>query len=245
MQHIEAFSRAASTYETHARIQSWAADVLVHMLLKVPEFQARSVLELGCGTGLLTRALLQTLPFGCRYVATDLSPAMLAEHRRRTDPCWPGLEWALRDAEALEDREAFDLVASSYMLQWTQDPAACLQRQMAALRPGGVLALACPVSGSFPEWQAAAAEAGLVWTANALPEVGALQLPGSVSFELRSMTETYENAAAFFRSIKGMGAQTCRQLGGYELRRLLKTWDGKSPGAASVTWHTAFAICCI
>jgi SAM-dependent methyltransferase len=95
------------------------------------------VLEIGCGSGLLTRYLLEA---GHRVVATDASPAMLelaretagdADLRRLTLPDDP-----LPDADAI--------VGVGHALNYLPD-AASIERGLAAigrsLRPGGVLAI--------------------------------------------------------------------------------------------------------
>src|SRR5690348_12143450 len=41
-----------------------------------------AVLEIACGTGVLTRALTSRLPSSCSVTATDLNPAMLEQAKR-------------------------------------------------------------------------------------------------------------------------------------------------------------------
>ena len=96
-----------------------------------------TVLELGCGSGLLTRHLVDA---GHRVIATDASPAMVelaaatvpdADVRRLTLPDDP-----LPGADAV--------VAVGHVLNYLPDTAAierALIATCAALRPGGVLAI--------------------------------------------------------------------------------------------------------
>jgi SAM-dependent methyltransferase len=95
------------------------------------------VLELGCGSGLLTRHLVRA---GHRVVATDASPAMLAL-ARETAPEATVQSLVLPD----DPLPACDAVVSvGHVLSYLHDEAA-IQRALAAaakaLRPGGVLAL--------------------------------------------------------------------------------------------------------
>jgi SAM-dependent methyltransferase len=95
------------------------------------------VLELGCGSGLLTKYLLDA---GHRVVATDASPAMLdvaretaggADLRRLTLP-----DDALPEADAI--------VGVGHVLNYLPDVAAIERGLVAigrAIRPGGVLAI--------------------------------------------------------------------------------------------------------
>ena len=95
------------------------------------------VLELGCGTGLLSRHLVEA---GHRVVATDASPAMLALARETV----PGAD--VRPLVLPDDPlPACDAVVSvGHVLSYLSDEAA-VERALAAaadaLRPGGLLAL--------------------------------------------------------------------------------------------------------
>ncbi|HEX5467682.1 MAG TPA: methyltransferase domain-containing protein [Gaiellaceae bacterium] len=95
------------------------------------------VLELGCGSGLLTRHLTVA---GHRVVATDASPAMLAL-ARETAPDADIRLLALPD-DPLPDCDA--VVSVGHVLSYLTDEAA-LKRALAAaahaLRPGGVFAV--------------------------------------------------------------------------------------------------------
>jgi SAM-dependent methyltransferase len=95
------------------------------------------VLELGCGSGLLTRHLVGA---GHRVIATDASPAMLALARR-----------AVADADvrrlSLPDDPlppADAIVSVGHVLSYLPDASAVERALLAAagaLRPGGVLAI--------------------------------------------------------------------------------------------------------
>lgn len=95
------------------------------------------VLELGCGSGLLTRYLVEA---GHRVLATDASPAMLALARVTA----PGAE--VRQLVLPDDPlpECDAVVSVGHVLSYLSDGAA-VDRTLAAsahaLRPGGVLAL--------------------------------------------------------------------------------------------------------
>jgi SAM-dependent methyltransferase len=95
------------------------------------------VLELGCGSGLLTRYLVEA---GHRVIATDASPAMLALARDSA----PGVE--VRQLVLPDDPlpECDAVVSVGHVLSYLSDEAAverALTAAADALRPGGVLAL--------------------------------------------------------------------------------------------------------
>ena len=96
------------------------------------------VLELGCGTGLLTRHLVGA---GHRVVATDASPAMLARARRAVSDAEEVRRLVLPD-DPLPPADA--VVSVGHVVNYLPDLAAVTRALVAmagALRPGGVLAI--------------------------------------------------------------------------------------------------------
>ncbi|MDO4263270.1 MAG: class I SAM-dependent methyltransferase [Deinococcus sp.] len=93
-------------------------------------------LDIGTSSGFYAGVLAAQ---GCRVTATDLSPAMLREARRRVPS--PAVNWALQNSETLLPEWAgrFDGVTIGATLNETADPAALLRSAAAALRPGGGL----------------------------------------------------------------------------------------------------------
>lgn len=104
----------------------------------------RGAIELGAGTGALTRALADALPRSCRFLAVERSPGLAAEFRRR----FPEIELAEADAGEIESlcRERgmprVDAIFSALPLRLlsasVQDRV--LEGAAAVLAPGGVLA---------------------------------------------------------------------------------------------------------
>jgi SAM-dependent methyltransferase len=122
----------------HHRGFGFHADAIAPGILALLEpVRGGLVLELGCGSGLLTRYLIEA---GHRVVATDASPAMLALARETA----PGAEvWQLvLPDDPLPECEA--VISVGHVFSYLSDEAA-IERALAAaaeaLRPGGVLAL--------------------------------------------------------------------------------------------------------
>src|SRR5258706_5490495 len=77
-------------------MDSFAAD----LVQRLPERPPGEVLEIACGTGIVTRRLRERLSPSLRLVATDLSKAMLDYARARLDGR-KGIEWREADAQKL------------------------------------------------------------------------------------------------------------------------------------------------
>ena len=136
------FAQAASAYDQHARMQREAAAALaLRMQRQWPE--AHRILEIGCGTGNLTRHLLATYP-QAQLLATDLAPSMVATCQTLLPPAdRPRVQFEAADGEQL-DATGFDLVASSLVFQWFEDTPATLRRLHAQ---GARVAVATLVDG--------------------------------------------------------------------------------------------------
>lgn len=94
---------------------------------------ARSVLDVGCGEGIL-RGLL---PSTCeRYVGIDLSSVAIERAHRNARP---GDTFLAADAETYAPAGAFDAVVLNEVLYYFHDPLAQAERYLAAATPKGAL----------------------------------------------------------------------------------------------------------
>lgn len=97
------------------------------------------VLDVACGTGVLTRAAAAAAAPNGLAVGLDVNPGMLAVARRLS----PDIEWRAGRAEGLSfDEHAFDAVVSQFGLMFFDDRQAALREMLRVLRPGGRMAVA-------------------------------------------------------------------------------------------------------
>lgn len=103
------------------------------------------VIDLGCGTGELTRILHER--FGARRsLGLDSSSAMLA---KATPDAASGLEFSQGRIEDFADSGVWDLIFSNAALQWCGDHRDLLPRLVGGLAPGGVLAVQMPANHDY------------------------------------------------------------------------------------------------
>ena len=95
------------------------------------------VLEIACGTGIVTRHLRNRLPAGARLVATDLNPPMIDFAQRKLVGV-RGIDWRPADACALPFPAAsFDAVVCQFGLMFVPDKSAAFREARRVLVPGG------------------------------------------------------------------------------------------------------------
>ncbi len=229
-----AFSAAAAGYEAQAQAQVQTADLVVSKLPELPP--AAKVLELGCGTGLLTRRLLTRLSDEAQLLATDLSPAMIQQTRESTTD--PRLSLAVMDAEHPKGLErGFDLITSSLAAQWFTNLPATLAGLAGLLAPGGHLLIATLGARTFMEWRAAHAAQGLASGVPDYPDAAELaaMLPGANACS-EPFTLAYDNARTFLRALESIGAHTPRPghkpLSAGKLRTIMTALGSPCP----ITW---------
>jgi SAM-dependent methyltransferase len=110
----------------------YAAD----LVRRVAERKPRRILEIAAGTGVVTRALADTLP-DAGIVATDLNPAML-QQARATGTSRP-VEWRQADAMALPFGDGeFDAVVCQFGVMFFPDKPHAFAEARRVLKPGGV-----------------------------------------------------------------------------------------------------------
>jgi trans-aconitate 2-methyltransferase len=98
------------------------------------------VVDLGCGTGELTRQLADSLP-NSRVTGLDNSPQML-DFARAASFSTPGLVFERGDQSQLTGE--WDLIFSNAALQWSENHAELLPYLFDKLTPGGQIAVQVP-----------------------------------------------------------------------------------------------------
>ncbi|MFJ9097421.1 class I SAM-dependent methyltransferase [Streptomyces sp. NPDC102405] len=138
-----AFDHASHTYDRLTALNpGYRTDLLRSARrLRLPRSGAGlHILDLGCGTGASTRALLRAAP-RARITAVDASAGML---RRALAKPWPDQVRFLHltaEEAATADAEPYDAVFAAYLFRNVTDPDGVLGTVRSLLRPGGRLAV--------------------------------------------------------------------------------------------------------
>jgi trans-aconitate 2-methyltransferase len=133
----------AGTYDRSSEPQqAWASEVLARLKGIAPD---ATVLDVGCGTGRVTEALLALVPQG-RVLAFDASAEMVGLARRRLGD---RAEVWCQDALDLDLEEPVDVILSTAALHWVTDHERLWMRFARALRPGGRIEIQCGGEGNI------------------------------------------------------------------------------------------------
>ena len=141
----------AATYERIAApLTAMGSDVLDRLVLAGDE----TVLDAGCGTGNVTRLLLERLPRG-RVIAVDAAPSMV-EQARELLPA--GTDVRQADLLELDLGERVDAVLSTATFHWVPDHDLLFRNLHDVLVPGGRLVAQCGGFGNVADVKAAGIE---------------------------------------------------------------------------------------
>ncbi|WP_328472538.1 class I SAM-dependent methyltransferase [Actinoplanes sp. NBC_00393] len=132
----------ARCYDVIERLQPYRK-MVGELMAEVPE-GPRRVLDAGCGTGNLTRAVRARNPG--EIVAVDLSPVMLDRARRKK----PRVTHVRADlnGDLAELRGRFDVILCGNVLYALPDPAKTVAVLKGRLMPGGRLIVTTPRAGA-------------------------------------------------------------------------------------------------
>lgn len=133
------------------------------LVTRARERPRHRVLDVGCGTGAVTRAIADALGDGSTCVGVDISETMIAGARSHRNS-----RFLVADAQVHTFEESFDLIVSRFGVMFFEDPVAAFRNLLRATTPGGELC--------FITWRSAE-ENPFMTTAS---EAAASLLPGAV-----------------------------------------------------------------
>ena len=241
------FDAAASNYDAASQLQYDAAARLAQRVTALTFPSAPRVLEIGCGTGHLSRALAPCI--GGSWVISDIAPAMIRICAASRLNNVHSANFLVMDAERPACANGvFDLIVSSLAAQWFSDLPKALAGLSTLLAPGGVIALATLGDSTFAEWRMAHAESGIRAATPDYPDATALRraFPATleVTIEEEILRVRHESPLDFVRGLRTIGADipaAGRQpLGAGKMREVLRRVACAAPEGMS--YHLLYAI---
>ena len=237
------FGEAAASYDRFATMQRLAAETLARRILSAGLPRHPRILEIGCGTGLLTEALAVRLP-DADWTITDLSADMLRRCRARFPAHPPGASrhfvamdaerhFVAMDAEAPAVGAGFDLICGGLVMQWFEDQRTALHGLAGLLNDGGLLAVSTLCADSFTGWRAALDGEGVPAARPAYPSLDILQagwpIGGAGSWQIETLLDRHASGIDFLRGLRAIGADLphpgAAPLDPLAMRRVLRRFE--------------------
>lgn len=228
------FSKNASTYNQYAHVQKNMGDVLIEFMLQSNKdiLKAKNILEIGCGTGYLTRALLELFPFA-HITAVDIAPGMITEAQSKIKNS--SVKFICGDIEEIDLNNTYDIIISNATVQWFNHMPITIKKLYASLNPNGMLCFS-----TFGEYTFQELNECFVKTRQAMSIKESIN-PGQSFYSLNELDtlckdsvineigddevsvqkkemfeyEYFNNCKEFFYSIKRTGANNSNKNGGY------------------------------
>lgn len=237
------FGKQSSIYNKYALVQRYAANRLNEQLPDINQSNL-NILEIGCGTGLVTKLLVEKYP-NANITVSDISAKML-------DVCKSNLieaqlsvnniSFLQLDVENEILTDNYDLIVSGLTAQWFDEFEGTIRKVMSALNPDGFFVLSFLTDDSFHEWKQICAESNLMCTANRLPKresVHDFYFANILQYTPFSLELRFIKSIDFFKSLKAIGASTQKDglyLNVVDFRALTKFWDRREKGSISATY---------
>ncbi len=255
------FERSAERYEEVAVLQR---EVGTRLLERLPLFKIEplTILDLGCGTGFVSRGLLEHYP-KARVISLDLAEAMLKQARgRRSLKTRLGRRqgFVCADAESLPFADnSFDLILSNMTVQWCGNLEATFTDLNRVLKKDGLLLYSTLGPDTLKElraaWASVDGEHPHVNNFLDMHDVGDAMLRARLAdpvMDREDIVITYREALTLMQDLKVLGAHNVnpgrtqglttaatlkRVIAGYESFR---NSDGLLPATYEVLYGHAF-----
>lgn len=200
------FSRAAKNYDSNAQTQYLAAQKLCQLALSYIKNDAK-ILDLGAGSGFVSNNLSASKN-KVSIFESDLSFEMLKQKRASND-----IFQIQSDFENLPFKNhSFDILISSFSLQWLNDFEKNFSQFSSLLKPQGFFIFCLPTADSLQELTLASASSNCNFNFNNLPEINYLKsILEKCGFaqnlcESEVLKSEFDSGIAALKSIKKTGA---------------------------------------
>jgi malonyl-CoA O-methyltransferase len=215
---------------------------------------AGPIMEIGCGTGLLTRRLAAVFPTTVIH-ALDVSGRMIGEAARRLPP-YARVSWIEADVRDYSSPHTYSAIVSSSSLHWIEPLDETLSAVGALTGPGGTFVAAFMLRDTLRELHAARRHAapGKEPVARLADLDAILEILEALGWRIlatgdETLAERHANAGALLRSLHDRGvtggavSRSRNPLTRGDLNRLRSYYDAHyrlADGGVKATYHVGW-----
>lgn len=203
----KAFNYAANEYDNYAFLQKEIAS-RVDDKLKFMSVKSQIILDLGAGTGSLTKLLMKRFS-QAKCISLDFAQQALRHNLAQHKICGDAYQLPLAD-------NSVDMVVSNLMLQWCDDLPLVFSESYRVLRGGGLMLFSTFAVDTLKELKKSWAVVDENPHVNTFPdmhEIGDKMLARgfqSPVMEAEVVTLTYQNVRDLLKELKAIGGQTVK-----------------------------------
>lgn len=221
----KAFDKGAVNYDWAAYIQREVAEKLMSFC---PNKTPLKILEIGCGTGFLTKMLVNKYPES-QITAIDISGKMIEKCQSKL----PFIKFEKADGETFKPIEKFDLIISNMTVQWFENQVSGIDRLQEFLKPNGQILFSTLGEKNFHQWRDVLKELNL--------PSGLLTAPTYKNIiEEQEESVMYQHPIDFIKGLKDIGASHS-EAPSLSLSQLKAACDlFQSKHCCNVTWHILY-----
>jgi len=135
----ERFNKASNTYNNHAFAQKIIINKLIHFTKENGIKKANNVFEIGCGTGLMTKEIINHFSPN-NLIVNDICENQLSITLNERDYKGYNIQYIQGDAEDILFPEDNNLILSSSAIQWLNDLDSFFSRIQTSINKDGIFA---------------------------------------------------------------------------------------------------------
>lgn len=139
------FEKSMDKYDENAIVQHFMANQLIQELILIKN-EFNKILELGCGTGLLTREIVKSTKFK-KLTTNDLSD----KSKKYIDKIISNYDFICGNAQKINPNTTYDLIISNAMFQWFSNLEDVLNKYRTILNHNGIIAFTTFSPDNFKE----------------------------------------------------------------------------------------------
>jgi malonyl-CoA O-methyltransferase len=146
----DCFNKAQESYDHHCDIQIQTSISLINELKKL-NLNPKNIIDLGCGTGITTKYLINLYKTYHKFYAIDIADKLLSKARIRLEEYNIVFKEISLEAFFTNKDLSYDLVFSNMVFQWSDNLGDVLEKIYRNLNSQAILAFSIVLYGTYAE----------------------------------------------------------------------------------------------